>query len=113
MANSTRNGRQPASAAEARRRDAAEIGNGRNGPPGESSVTLETPNIWHAGARSECWTSTRLTNPGSWGCPFAASVSPAVRLSRAPRRRTPLHSARPVQGAAARFFSSHGEFLTE
>jgi hypothetical protein len=107
MANSTRNRaqRQPPAQADICSRDRGEIAKGKDGPTGESRSTLETPNLWHTGPRSECWTSTSVTESGSWGSPFAAPGRPALRLRRMPRRRTLLHSSRPFQGAEARRFT--------
>jgi hypothetical protein len=103
MANSTRN----------RTQRPAEIAKAKDGPIGESKSALETPNLWHAAPRSECWTSTSGTAAGSWGSTFAATGRPALRLRRRPRRRTLLHCSRPSQAAAARFTSCCCEFLTD
>jgi hypothetical protein len=115
MANSTRHGtqRQPPSQADPCPQDRAEIAKGKDGPIAESSPTLETPNLWHAAPRSECWTSTTVTESGSWGSRFAAPGRPARRLRRPPRRRTRLHCSRPFQGAEARFTSRPTEYLTD
>jgi hypothetical protein len=103
MANSTRN----------RTQRQAEIAKVKDGPIGEARSAPETPNLWHAAPRSECWTGASGAGAESWGSPFASPGRPALRLRRLPRRRTPLHCSRPSPGAAARFTSCGGEFLTD
>ena len=107
--------RQPPAPSEvsSRPQDCAEIPKAKVGPIEESRATLETPNLWHAAPRSECWTKARGTEAGSWGSPFAAPERPAQRLRRSPRRRTTLHRSRPSLEAAARFAPCSYEFLTD
>ena len=105
--------RQPPSEASSRPQDCAEIPKAKVAPIEESTATLETPNLWHAGPRSECCPNARGTEVGSWGSPFAAPERPAQRLRRTPRRRTTLHCSRPSQEAAARFAPCSYEFLTD
>ena len=115
MANSRRNSTQlqPPSELDPCPREWAEPAKGNDGPIGESRATLETPNVGHAGPRSECWISTGLTESTRRGSPLAASGRPALRFWRQPRRRTPLHCARPVERAAARFVPPDSEYLTD
>ena len=115
MANSTRNGAQlqPSSEMDLREHELAETAEGKDGPTGESGSVLETPSLWHAGPRGECWTSSSIMKSGSWGSPFAAPGRPAFRLRRPPRRRTVLHCSRPFQEAEARFISPRSELLTD
>jgi hypothetical protein len=82
-------------------------------PIDEPRAALETPTLWHAALRSECWTATSGPGAGSWGSPFAAPGRPALRLQRPPRRRTVLHCSRPCERAATRFPWCEGEFLTD
>lgn len=105
MANSARHRRQPQPPSETEFRP--------RGPIDEPRAVLETPTLWHAALRSECWISTSGTVAGSWGSPFAAPGRPVLRLQRPPRRRTLLHCSRPSAKASARFTASHGEFLTD
>lgn len=116
MANATRNGRrrQPPSELDPCQQDLAEAAEGTDGSTGESRSTLETPNLWHAGARSECWTGSGIKeSSASWASPFAAPRRPALRLRRSSRRRTTLHCSRPFQVADARFVSPLAEFLAD
>jgi len=114
MANSTRKGtqRQPPSEVDPCLQDRTETATGEDGAIDESRCTSDTPNLWHCGPRSGCWTSTSEMESGSWGSPFAAPGRPALRLRRRPPRRTSLHCSRPFHSAATRFFAPRSEFLT-
>jgi len=115
MANSTRNDtqRRPPSEVDASPQHWAETAKGKDGPTGESRSSVETPSLWHSSPRSECWTSTSITESGSWGSPFGAPGRPALRLRRPARRGTPLHRSRPLQGAEVRFIQPRSEFLAD
>ena len=108
MANSTRNRtqRRPQSEVDLDPREWPETAKVKTELMGESRSTPETPTLWHGSLRSECWTSTSVTESANWGSPFATPGRPT-------RRRTQLHCSRPVQGAAARFISPRSEFLTD
>ena len=115
MANSTRNRtqRRPQSEVDLYPREWPETAKVKTELMGESRSTPETPTLWHGGFRSECWTSTSVTESANWGSPFPTPGRPALRLRRLPRRRTTRHCSRPCQGAAARFVSRRAEFLTD
>jgi len=67
MADATRNDtlRQPPFETDPHPQDWTETAKGKGGPIVESTSTPETPSLWHAGAQSECWTSTSATESGS------------------------------------------------
>jgi hypothetical protein len=113
MADSTGNDTLRQAPSETDSQDRTKTAKDGDGPIVESTSTPEAPSLWHAGAQSECWTSTSATESVSCGSPFAARGRPALRLRRLPRRRTSLHCSRPLEGAAARFISPRSEFLTD
>ena len=73
----------------------------------------ETLNLGHAGLRSECWPGTGGMGSSCCDSESASPRSAVLRLHRPPRKRTPLHRARPSQAAKARFSSDDYEFLTD
>jgi len=112
MANSTRNDtqRRPPSELDASPQDWAETAKGKDGPTGESRSSVETPSLWHSSPRSECWTSTSITESGSWGSPFGAPGRPALRLRRPARRGTPPHLRDPCRERKCDSFSLAASF---
>jgi hypothetical protein len=81
-------------------------------PSDELEAAVEGLNLGHAGLRNECWSCVSGMQLGSYRRQTAAPRLATLRLRRAPRCRTPLHSVKPSQAAEARFTPDDPEFLT-
>ena len=114
MARSSRDDaqRQSALLVEEGRSDLTELPVPDGGGIGESGAALDTLSLGHAGLRNECWSGVSGMELGSRRRQTAAPRLAALRLRRAPRCRTPLHSVRPSQAAEARYTPDDPEFLT-
>lgn len=113
MARSSRNDaqRQSALMVEEGRSDLTELPVPEGGAIGESAAALETLSLGHAGLRNECWSGVSGMELGSCRRQTAAPRLATLRLRRAPRCRTPLHSVKPSQAAEARFTPDDCELL--
>jgi hypothetical protein len=113
MARSRRNEANRLSASvEAGLLDLAEIIVSEAAPNGESGAAFETLNLGHGSLRNECWSGASAAALGSYRGDSVAPRPATRRLRRPPRRRTQLHSVRPLQAAEARFTSDYFELLT-